>query len=73
VCRNLRFSLGSVAGELMLHLEHASRDVRYKAFLLKGQDILGPVQLFIRGWVSSTNKADHVRYRVYPDLDILIY
>jgi hypothetical protein len=28
VCRNLRFSLGGVAGEVMLHLEHASRDVR---------------------------------------------
>jgi len=27
VCRNLRFSLSGVAGELMLHLESASRDI----------------------------------------------
>jgi hypothetical protein len=36
VCRNLRFSLGSVAGELLLHLEHASRDVRYSCRVIFG-------------------------------------
>ena len=28
VCRNLRYSLGSIAAELMVHLEQASRDIR---------------------------------------------